>query len=126
MTNHPDLKAANEELRKTYTELQKEASKAQTDKDLSPEDRMKKMEEFQNTMQEKQDELLNPIKEDVDQKLDEVMKEKGYTSVFSVDALVRGGDDITADILRKEGVAEEEIQKIEENSKSQQVRSARR
>ena len=124
LMNHPDLQSANEEMRKTYTELQPEAAKVQNDKGLPEEEKIKKMGEFQKTMMDKQTELFSPIKDDVDQKLDEVMKEKGYISVFSNGALVRGGDDITSDVLRKEGVSEDKIKEIDENRKAQQVNAA--
>lgn len=121
LMNHPDIESANEEMRKTYMELQDEAIKAQNDQNLSQEEKFQKTMEFQKTMMEKQRELFAPIKDDVDQKMDEVMKEKKYTSVFSNDALVRGGDDITTDVLRKEGVSEDKIKDIQESMKAMNV-----
>lgn len=122
--NHPDRKAATEEMMKTYGEIQQKAMEEQKDENANPEDRYKKAMEYQKTLRDKETELFTPIKDNVDKKLDEVMKEKGYTSVYAKGALVRGGDDITSDVLRKEGVSEDEIKSIVEASDAQMTGAA--
>lgn len=109
MQHHPDRKAAEEDMMKAYQELQKKASDQQNDESVPQEDRMKNLNELQQELMTKETNLFAPIKDDVDKKIDEVMKEKGYSSVFSKDALIRGGDDITSDVLRKEGLSDDDI-----------------
>lgn len=117
MANHPDRKAAEEEMMKMYTDLQQKAMEQQNDQSMSQEDRMKKLNDLQQELMTKETNLFTPIKDDVDKKIDDVMKKKGYTSVFTKEALVRGGDDITGDVLRAEGVSEDEISKIQAKEK---------
>lgn len=109
MQNHPDRKTAESDMMAAYQELQKKASEQQNDESISQEERMKSLNALQQELMTKETNLFTPIKDDVDKKIDEVMKEKGYSSVFSKDALIRGGDDITSDVLRKEGLSDDDI-----------------
>lgn len=110
LANHPDRKDAEKKLDDAYREVQKQLEK-QKDASISQDEKMQKMQQFQKQMIAKEKTLIAPIKADVNEKIDETMKEKGYTAVFSKDSLVRGGDDITDEILKKEGLSDEEIKK---------------
>ena len=114
LQNHPSRKAAEEEMQKSYQEFQQKAASMKPSEDAPQEDRMKAYNDLQKEIMDKQDTLLKPIKDGVDKSLDEVMKEKGYTAVFSRDALIRGGEDITLDVLRKEGASEDDIKAASE------------
>lgn len=110
LANHPDRKDAEKKLDDAYREVQKQLEK-QKDASISQDEKMQKMQQFQKQMIAQEKTLVAPIKADVNEKIDETMKEKGYTAVFSKDSLVRGGDDITDEILKKEGLSDEEIKK---------------
>lgn len=113
LQNHPERKTAEEEMQKYYQEFQKKAEGLKADADAPQADQMKAYTELQKEVTDKQDALFKPVRDGVDKSLDEVMKEKGYTSVFSREALVRGGDDITIDVLRKEGASDDDIKAVE-------------
>lgn len=110
LANHPDRKDAEKKLDDAYREVQKQLEK-QKDASISQDEKMQKMQQFQKQMIAQEKTLIAPIKADVNEKIDETMKEKGYTAVFSKDSLVRGGDDITDEILKKEGLSDDEIKK---------------
>lgn len=110
LANHPARKDAEKKLDDAYREVQKQLEK-QKDASISQDEKMQKMQQFQKQMIAQEKTLIAPIKADVNEKIDETMKEKGYTAVFSKDSLVRGGDDITDEILKKEGLSDEEIKK---------------
>ena len=110
LANHPDRKDAEKKLDDAYREVQKQLEK-QKDASISQDEKMQKMQQFQRQMIAQEKTLIAPIKADVNEKIDETMKEKGYTAVFSKDSLVRGGDDITDEILKEEGLSDEEIKK---------------
>lgn len=111
LANHPDRKDAEKKLDDAYREIQKQVAEEQKNADISQDEKMQKMQQFQKQMFAQEKTLIAPIKADVNEKIDETMKEKGYTAVFSKDSLVRGGDDITDEILKKEGLSDEEIKK---------------
>lgn len=114
LANHPDRKDAEKKLEDAYRDIQKQAMEKQNDSSISQEDKMQKMQEFQKQILTQEKNLIAPIKDDVDKKIDETMKEKGYTAVFSKQALVRGGDDITDEVLKKEGLSDDEISKAKD------------
>ena len=111
LANHPDRKDAEKKLEDAYRDIQKQAMEKQNDSSISQED---KMQQFQKQLLTQEKNLIAPIKDDVDKKIDETMKEKGYTAVFSKQALVRGGDDITDEVLKKEGLSDDEISKAKD------------
>lgn len=114
LANHPDRAAAEKELNKEYQNLQDKAASLQNNQNLTSEDKAKQMQAFQKELMTKEKNLLSPIKDNVDQKIDEVMKEQGYTAVYAKQVLIRGGHDITADVLKKEGLSPEDIEKAQQ------------
>lgn len=100
---HPKIKEAQETMKKTYDEMQNQLSSMAS---LSPEEQQAKANNFQKDMQAKEKEVFEPIKKDIDNNVNTVMKEKGYSVVADKRAIIAGGEDITIDVLIKEGLDE--------------------
>lgn len=109
--NHPARQDADKKLNEKFTELQQKAMAIQKDDSISPEDKNTQLQGLQNELMAAEKENFVPVKHEVDAKIDEVLKEKGYDAVFSKQALIRGGEDITGDVLRKEGLDEDAVKK---------------
>lgn len=121
LQDHPSREAAEEEMRKAYQDFQKQAQELRANSENQQQDQTMAMFELQKQAMEKQNSIFQPIKDDVDQKIDEVLKEKGYTFVFSRGTLLRGGDDLTVDVLRKEGVSDEKLKLVEGKIKASEA-----
>lgn len=99
LTQHPDLKTANETM-------QQEVEKAQQDfeaKSVNMNDQ-EKQEFYQQTQERlanKQQELVEPINSKIEAAVKAVADAKGLSVVIDKNAVVYGGQDITQDVIRK-------------------------
>lgn len=117
--NHPDMKAAQKAMQDEYDKIQNELKDAQN---LPPEEANKKFNEFQKKLRDMEQQKLVPVQESADNAVDEIMKAKGFEVVLDKRAAVKGGVDITKEVLVKEGVAEAEADKMLEKAKEQHIR----
>jgi outer membrane protein len=74
-------------------------------KNLSPEERQRLSNELSAQAAAQEAELLKPIQADIDAAVDAVMAEGGYTIILEKNAVIRGGADITAQVVKKVGAA---------------------
>lgn len=100
---HPKIKDAQETMRKAYDDMQNQFSSMAS---LSPEEQQEKANNFQKDIQAKEKEVFEPIKNEIDNDIDAIMKEKGYSAVADKRAIIAGGEDITEALLIKEGLDE--------------------
>ena len=117
--NHPDMKAAQKAMQDEYDKIQNELKDAQN---LPPEEANKKFNEFQKKLRDMEQQKLVPVQESADNAVDEIMKAKGYEVVLDKRVAVKGGTDITKEVLVKEGVAEAEADKMLEKAKEHHIR----
>lgn len=117
--NHPDMKAAQKAMQDEYDKIQNELKDAQN---LPPEEANKKFNEFQKKLRDMEQQKLVPVQESADNAVDEIMKAKGFEVVLDKRVAVKGGVDITKEVLVKEGVAEAEADKVMEKAKEQHIR----
>ncbi|MDR3349676.1 MAG: OmpH family outer membrane protein [Acidaminococcales bacterium] len=98
---HPGAQAAFNAVMSERNRLQAEYNEKA--KNLSPEDRQKLSNELSAQAAAKEAELLKPIQADIDAAIDAAMEEGGYAFVLEKNAVIRGGTDITAAVVKKIG-----------------------
>lgn len=114
---HPAMKSAQDNIKAEYEKIRNDVKDTEG---LEPQEKQKKIMELQKHLDEFGKAQTEPIKESVDTSIDSVMKEKGAKVVVVKQAVLRGGVDITKDVLIKEGLSAEEAQKlIDENKKEE-------
>ena len=96
MEMNPRVKAGQEAMNSGFEALQKEIEK------LPESERMKAWQEKQEALAKKvQDEYFTPAKEETDVFIEQVMQEKGMKALITKYALIKGGEDITDDVIAK-------------------------
>ena len=111
VNQHPKVAEAKAKMEKEYEAIQGSMTPEELAK-LSPEDRQKRITETQKRISDKEVEFFKPIEQNVNDSLDAVMQEKGIKILFDKRAVVRGGEDVTKDVLIKEGVSSSDAERI--------------
>ncbi len=99
MAQHPKM----EEARKAFQEEQANAQKDFEEKSANMSDQEKQdyYRQTINRLQQKDSELLDPIKQSVEEQIKAVANAKGLNVVIAKDAVLYGGTDITQDVVKK-------------------------
>lgn len=111
VNQHPKVAEAKAKMEKEYEAIQGSMTPEELAK-LSPEDRQKRIAETQKMISDKEVEFFKPIEQNVNDSLDAVMQEKGIKILFDKRAVIRGGEDVTKDVLIKEGVSSSDAERI--------------
>ncbi len=99
VNNHPNTVAANAALKTEQEQIRKEfetKSAGMSDKDKQALDR-----QLGQQLEQKRQELLNPIVDSINATMKAVAAEKGLAMVVFKNSVAMGGQDITADVLAK-------------------------
>ena len=99
MSQHPDLAAANDEMQKAYQEAQ-EDFKTKT-ADMNDQQKQDYYQQTQQRLMNKEKDLIEPIRGKVQDAVKSVAEAKGLSVVLDKNSVVYGGQDITADVLKK-------------------------
>ncbi|WP_019551870.1 OmpH family outer membrane protein [Propionispira raffinosivorans] len=99
MSQHPDLAAAN-------TEMQKEIDSAKTDFEsksagMNDQEKAAYYQQTQQRLQNKEKELIEPIRTKIEEAIKSIADAKGLSVVLDKSNVVYGGQDITADVVKK-------------------------
>jgi outer membrane protein len=99
INQHPDMAQANE----TYKAAIKQAQDDFNAKSANMNDQDKKAlsQQLQQGIQQKQQELINAIRDKVNAAIKAVAEDKGLTVVVDKSVIAYGGKDITDDVLKK-------------------------
>ena len=111
VNQHPKVAEAKAKMEKEYEAIQGSMTPEELAK-LSPEDRQKRIAETQKMISDKEVEFFKPIEQNVNDSIDAVMQEKGIKILFDKRAVIRGGEDVTKDVLIKEGVSSSDAERI--------------
>ena len=111
VNQHPKVAEAKAKMEKEYEAIQGSMTPEELAK-LSPEERQKRITETQKMISDKEVEFFKPIEQNVNDSLDAVMQEKGIKILFDKRAVIRGGEDVTKDVLIKEGVSSSDAERI--------------
>lgn len=111
VNQHPKVAEAKTKMDQEYKALQESMNPDELAK-LSPEERQARIADAQKMISNKEVEFFKPIETNVNESMDAVMKEKGIKVLLDKRAVVRGGVDVTKDILIKEGVSASDADRI--------------
>lgn len=115
MENHPDMGSAQDKMKSEYDKIRNDIKDTEG---LPADKRQTKVMEAQKKLQDLEKETMTPIQTSVNNSIDEVMKSKGIATVVDKRVVVRGGTDITKDVLLKEGLSEEQAQHAIDSEKN--------
>ena len=111
VNQHPKVAEAKAKMEQESKALQESMNPDELAK-LSPEERPARIADAQKMISDKEVEFFKPIETNVNESMDAVMKEKGIKVLLDKRAVVRGGVDVTKDILIKEGVSASDADRI--------------
>ena len=108
MEHNPDMASAQTKMKSEYDKIRNDIKDTEG---LPPEQRQSKVMDAQKKLQDLEKQTMSPIQDNVNKSIDEVMKDKKLSAVIDKRVIVRGGTDITKDVLIKEGLTPEDAQK---------------
>ncbi len=99
MGQHPELQNANNQMQQAVTDAQKEFEEKSAG--MNDQEKADYYQQTQVRLQQKQQELIEPIQKSVDETVKSVADAKGLTVVLDKSTVVYGGQDITQDVIKK-------------------------
>lgn len=101
LDTHPDMEGANQKM-------QLEEQRAQQDfaanaKDLPEAEKEQYIQKLQEQLSQVQQTVMEPIAKKLDAAIQKVADSKGLTIVLNTTGVVRGGQDITEDVIKELG-----------------------
>ena len=107
--NHPQKKASEVKLEGKAKKL-KEELEAKGQK-MDKEERQQLLQKYQEQLNQQEQELINGVLADINQKIQKIAEEKGISVVLNKSAVIYGGYNLTAEVLE-----EIESAKVESNN----------
>ena len=99
MGQHPELQNANNQMQQAVTDAQKEFEEKSAG--MNDQEKADYYQQTQVRLQQKQQDLIEPIQKSVDETVKSVADAKGLTVVLDKSTVVYGGQDITQDVIKK-------------------------
>ena len=99
MSKHPDVNTLNTQMQQAVADAQKEFQEKSAN--MSDQEKSDYYQQTQQRLQQKQQELIDPIQQKVDATVKTVAEAKGLSVVLDKSSVVYGGQDITQDVLSK-------------------------
>ena len=99
MSKHPDVNSLNTQMQQAVADAQKEFQEKSAN--MSDQEKSDYYQQTQQRLQQKQQELFDPIQKSVEASVKSVAEAKGLTVVLDKSSVVYGGQDITQDVVKK-------------------------
>ena len=99
MSQHPKVQAASTEMQTAVQEAQKEFETKSAN--MNDNEKRDYYTQTQQRLQQKNQELMEPITKSVEESVKKVAEQKGLSVVLEKGAVVYGGVDITQDVLKQ-------------------------
>ena len=99
MSKHPDVNSLNTQMQQAVADAQKEFQEKSAN--MSDQEKSDYYQQTQQRLQQKQQELFDPIQKSVEASVKSVAEAKGLTVVLDKSSVVYGGQDITQDVVSK-------------------------
>lgn len=96
---HPGLAAAEQEMQSAVQSAQKDFEEKTAS--MNDQEKSDYYQQTQSRLQQKNAELMEPIRTSIDDAVKNVAENKGLQVVLDKGAVVYGGQDITADVVKK-------------------------
>lgn len=101
MNQHPDSQNIESQFRAAVTEVQRDFEEKSAG--MNEQEKQDYYRQCQQRLQQKQQELLEPIIKSIDDTIKKVASNKGLSVVIEKSAVVYGGQDITQDVVSRLG-----------------------
>lgn len=99
MAQHPQMQTTQQQFRQAVTEAQQDFEARSAD--MSDQEKQDYYMQTQQRLQQKNQELLEPLESSVKSAVEDVAKNRGLSVVIEKSAVVYGGQDITQDVIKK-------------------------
>ncbi len=99
MSQSPDLRDANEQMQTAVADAKQEFELKSAN--MSEDEKAAYYQQTQERLQQKQQDLIDPIQKKIEAEVKAVAEAKGLQVVLDKNAVVYGGQDITQDVIRK-------------------------
>ena len=99
MSKHPDVNSLNTQMQQAVADAQKEFQEKSAN--MSDQEKSDYYQQTHQRLQQKQQELFDPIQKSVEASVKSVAEAKGLTVVLDKSSVVYGGQDITQDVENK-------------------------
>ena len=99
MSKHPDVNSLNTQMQQAVADAQKEFQEKSAN--MSDQEKSDYYQQTQQRLQQKQQELFDPIQKSVEASVKSVAEAKGLTVVLDKSSVVYGGQGITQDVENK-------------------------
>lgn len=99
MSQHPQVQAASNEMQTAVQEAQKEFESKSAN--MNDQEKRDYYTQTQQRLQQKNQELMEPITKSVEESVKKVAEQKGLSVVLEKGAVVYGGTDITQDVIKQ-------------------------
>ena len=96
---HPKYQSSGAEFQKFMEDTQKEME--QKAANMSDQEKQEYANQMRQRVMQKNQELMEPIKQDIDDNIKKVAEAKGLQVVLDKSAVVYGGTDVTQDVINK-------------------------
>ena len=96
---HPKYQSSGAEFQKFMEDTQKEME--QKAANMSDQEKQEYANQMRQRVMQKNQELMEPIKQDIDDNMKKVAEAKGLQVVLDKSAVVYGGTDVTQDVINK-------------------------
>ena len=98
LAQHPDLEGLRTQMQNFAQEVQKEYE--EKSKGMSDQEKQDYGRQCAQRVQQKEQELLEPVMKSIDDAVKKVADQKGLAVVIAKEAVIYGGQDITDDVLK--------------------------
>lgn len=99
MSQHPQLQSADTEMQQAVESARKDFEEKSAG--MGEQEKQDYYAQTQQRLQQKQQDLLDPIEKSVEASIKSVADSKGITVVLDKNTVVYGGQDITQDVIKK-------------------------
>ncbi len=101
MAQHPDVQNVEAQMRATIAEVQRDFEEKSAG--MNDQEKQEYYRQCQQRIQQKQEELLEPLEKSFNDTVKRVADSKGLSVVIDSAAVVYGGNDITQDVISRLG-----------------------
>ena len=99
MSKHPDVNSLNTQMQQAVADAQKEFQEKSAN--MSDQEKSDYYQQTQQRLQQKQQDLIDPIQKKIESTVKSVAEAKGLSVVLDKTSVVYGGQDITQDVVKK-------------------------
>lgn len=99
MSQHPQVQSASSEMQQAIQDAQKDFEEKSAN--MNDQEKRDYYTQTQQRLQQKQQELMEPITQSVEDSVKKIAEQKGLSVVLDKNAVIYGGTDITQDVVKQ-------------------------